>query len=935
MMRMFNIFLMLIFLLLVVTYGDKTEYIIEVNADKQGVQISPILYGLFFEDINYAADGGIYANLIQNGSFEFYNKFTDNKFYAWEKLFSKDSQGTVSIESSDPLNKNNLNYLHIHVDNPGVDGLGVENKGFDGMFFIQDDEYYFSMFSRAKNFKGTVRILLVNENEEVLDSRDLQISSENWEKYEVTLVPSKTTEKGMLVIKVMGPGDLYIDMVSLFPRNAWKGILRNDLVKFLKDFKPGFLRFPGGCIVEGDSIGNMYRWKNTIGKPEERKLTYNLWYSQRYPYYHQSFGLGFFEYFLLSEYLGAEPVPVLNAGMTCQARGATYIPLSKLNEFVQDALDLVEFANGSPQTVWGSKRREMGHPEPFNLKMISIGNEQWGAPYFERYPYFHLALKNKFSDLKLIGCVGPAPDDENYLNAMDWLRRLSPSERPDIIDEHIYKSPAWFYQNIHRYDNYDRNMPKVFIGELAAHDYSRLNSLRSALAEASYLTAIEENSDIVKMVSYAPLFGKFGYTQWQPNFIWFTNSLAYGSVNYYVWRLFSQNLGDYTVYSHLFKRDGEIFDFSGYIGLGSLGNTFFKDFSLLDSKGGIIYKDLFTNLNNWKILSGKFSVNKGILNSSNVEEPSLIYLKTKSLKGKYSINFKVMFKNFNDKFIIYNFLKDSKNYVAWYIDSNYAYAKLTYDGVDYQLTPFYRTNLRSNEWYNVKMVVEGNRMKLYIKNSDFLSKDEPDFVIEVNPKLGPIYLTTSIDKETSDLIIKVVNPSSEEVNCLIKLEGLKYIHPKALVSWINGSPRDENNIANPQKLIPNSKLINVSKEFNYRFIPYSVTIIRIRTKPTDFPKPTVFSIRSSKNYLKVGDTLRLIVEAGLMSDGTNIDMSSALVYFEVDQKDTAEFIYDPVTGLYDILLLKKAPKDNRLKIWGKVSINGFEIVSNILELIVE
>ncbi|HPU42974.1 MAG TPA: alpha-L-arabinofuranosidase C-terminal domain-containing protein [Dictyoglomaceae bacterium] len=930
-----SIFLILIMLLLTVAYGDNTNYIINVNANKKGVDISPILYGLFFEDINYAADGGLYANLIQNGSFEFTNKFTNNKFYAWEKVFSKDSLGVVSIESDKPLNANNVDYLHIRVDNPGSNGVWVENKGFDGIFLIQDDEYQFSMFSRSKNLKGNVKILLTDDNDQVLASKDLQINSEDWEKYELTLVPSKTIERAKLVVKVTEPGDLYVDMVSLFPKNSWNGILRNDLVKLLKDFKPGFLRFPGGCIVEGDSINNMYRWKNTIGDLSERKLNYNLWYSQQYPYYHQSFGLGFFEYFLLSEYLKAEPVPILNAGMTCQARGATYIPLSKLNEFFQDALDLVEFANGTPETVWGSKRKEMGHPEPFNLKMLGIGNEQWGSLYFERYPYFHTALKNSYPNINLIGCVGPSPDDENYLNAMSWLNGLEPSDRPDIIDEHMYKSPGWFSLNIHRYDSYERTLPQIFIGELAAHDYSRLNSLRAALAEASYLTAIEENSDQVKMVSYAPLFGKFGYTQWQPNFIWFTNSLAYGSANYQVWKMFSQNLGDYTVYSHLSKKNGEIFDISGYVGLGSLGTASFKDFKLLDANGKIAYEDSFANLNNWKVLDGKFSTNKGVLNTPNSVQPSLIYLKTKSLKGKYALNFKVMVKDLNTKFITYTFLKDSKNYVAWYIDSGYAYAKLVYDGVEYQLTPLYEISLKPGEWYNVQIEIEGNQMKLYVKNKEISLKDKPNFVVQVDPKLGPIYLTTSMDKETSDLIIKVVNPSSEEVSSLIKLEGINYIHPKALVSYISGNPRDENNMANPTKVTPKSSLIDVSKEFSYKFSPYSVTVIRIRTKPEDFPKPVSFSVKTMKDYLKIGDTLRLVIDKSLMSDGTPIDMSTALVSFETDQKDVVSFLYDPATGLYDLLALKKIPKDGKLKVWGNININGYNISSNVLEIKVQ
>ena len=518
---------------------------IVVQADKPGADINPAMWGVFFEDINFGADGGLYAELVKNRSFEF-----PDPLMGWSKISPSLARGRLSIHDENPFNAANPHYLRI--ESEGLAPFGVSNEGFRGMGVRQGEAYNFSARIRRTDGTATLRIELYGADGTLLDSARLQEFSSNWKACYTVLHPKDTDAKAKLYVLVDGKGAFELDMVSLFPQKTWKnrpGGLRADMVQALADLKPGFMRFPGGCIVEGTQLSGRYQWKKTIGPVEERPLLINRWnyefLHRPAPDYFQSFGLGFFEFFQLCEDIGAQPLPIVNCGMACQFNSAELCPMDALDLYIQDALDLVEFANGSVTTEWGAKRAALGHPEPFNLKMMGVGNEQWGPQYIERYEKFSRALKRKYPGIALIAAAGPDPGDERFKFLWSKLRALN----ADMVDEHCYSQPAWFLANTHRYDAYDRNGPKVFMGEYAAQSVATLstknrNNLETAIAEAAYLTGLERNADVVRMASYAPLFAHVDAWQWTPDLIWVNNLAVLPTANYYVQQLFSRNRGD-------------------------------------------------------------------------------------------------------------------------------------------------------------------------------------------------------------------------------------------------------------------------------------------------------------------------------------------------------------------------------------------------------
>jgi alpha-L-arabinofuranosidase len=518
---------------------------IRIQADKPGANINPAMWGIFFEDINFGADGGLYAELVKNGSFNF-----PDPLMGWFKISPSLAKGEWSIHNQDPFNETNPPYLRLRSESSAP--FGVCNEGFRGMGLRAGEAYDFSAQIRGMEGSPKVSVELVGSDGTTLDSAPLEGISSSWKLIKVTLRPNDTDPKARLTLILEGKGTVEIDMVSLFPQKTWKnrpGGLRADMVQLLADLKPGFLRFPGGCIVEGSDLSKRYQWKNTLGPIESRKLVINRWnYEFKHrptPDYFQSFGLGFFEYFQLCEDLGAEPLPILNCGMACQFNSGELCPMDQLDTYIQDALDLIEFANGPATSTWGAKRAAMGHAEPFHMKMLGIGNEQWGPQYIERLTRFSKVLKGKYPDIALIASAGPLPDDERFHFLWPKFRELM----SDIVDEHCYANPTWFFANAHRYDNYDRNGPKVFFGEYAAQSVAMVstknrNNLECALAEAAFMTGLERNAAVVRMASYAPLFANTEAWQWTPNLIWVNSLGLYATPNYYVQQLFSRNRGD-------------------------------------------------------------------------------------------------------------------------------------------------------------------------------------------------------------------------------------------------------------------------------------------------------------------------------------------------------------------------------------------------------
>ena len=515
-----------------------------IQAGKPGAEIQPTMYGLFFEDINYAADGGLYAELVKNRSFEF-----PQHFMGWKTF------GKVSLKDDGPFERN-PHYVRLAYAGHPHKQTGLDNEGFFGIGIKKGAEYRFSVWARVAEGEtpAKIRVELADTKsmgeQQAFATADVTVDSREWKKYQVILKPEVTNPKAILRIFLASRQTVDLEHISLFPVDTWQGHengLRKDLVQALADIKPGVFRFPGGCIVEGTDIASRYDWKKSVGMVENRPLNENRWqytFPHRFfPDYYQSYGLGFYEFFQLSEEIGAEPLPVLSCGLACQFQNPNmdaHVPLCDLDSYIQDALDLIEFANGAVDTPWGKVRADMGHPAPFNLKFIGIGNEQWGKEYPEHLVPFVKAIRKKYPDIKIVGSSGPDSEGEQF----DYLWPEMKSLKADLVDEHFYRPEAWFLSQGARYDNYDRKGPKVFAGEYACHGKGKKwNHFHASLLEAAFMTGLERNADIVHMATYAPLFAHVEGWQWRPDMIWFDNLNSVCTVSYYVQQLFATHKG--------------------------------------------------------------------------------------------------------------------------------------------------------------------------------------------------------------------------------------------------------------------------------------------------------------------------------------------------------------------------------------------------------
>ena len=517
---------------------------------KPGATIQPTMYGIFFEDINFGADGGLYAEMVENRSFEF-----PDRLMGWNTF------GDVTVSDVKPAFDRNPHYVTLANAGHREKRTGLENRGFFGMGLKKGMHYDFTVYARLHTLQGKeakFRIELVDEEDRPISKATVTVTSNKWQKHTATLTSDKTVEKGLLRIFLEGSESVDIDHVSLFPADSWQG-MRADLVKDLADLHPGIFRFPGGCIVEGTDLATRYQWKNTVGPAENRPLNENRWnYTfphRMYPNYYQTLGLGFYEFFLLSEKIGAEPLPVLSCGLACQYQNDdndknAHVCTADLQPYIDDALDLIEFANGPVTSKWGRLRADMGHPAPFNLKQIGIGNEQWGPLYPERLALFVKQIRAKYPHIKICGSSGPSASGKEFDYGWEQMRRLG----VDLVDEHYYMTPDWFLKNAGRYDNYNRTGPKVFAGEYAAHVHGlykqptvAMNNFEAALSEAAFMTGLERNADVVYQATYAPLFAHVEGWQWRPDLIWFNNLESVRSVNWYVQMLYATNRGTHVL----------------------------------------------------------------------------------------------------------------------------------------------------------------------------------------------------------------------------------------------------------------------------------------------------------------------------------------------------------------------------------------------------
>ena len=518
--------------------AQKKSVSLNVNLAKPVAEADSRMYGVFFEDINFGADGGLYAELVKNRSFDFPQHLT-----GWTAV------GGVEIRNDQPCFSRNPCYARISYSGQ-LTGSGLDNEGFRGIGLKNGATYDFSLYARTpQGHKATLDVELVGADGQQLVKKQIRVNSKDWKKYTLTLTAPRTEEKARLRVVMREKGTADVDHISLFPTDTWKGRkggLRRDLVEALRDLHPGVMRFPGGCVVEGNSLATRYQWKNTLGSVENRPLNENRWnYTFKYrafPDYYQSYGLGFYEFFQLCEDIGARPLPILSVGLSCQYESHEQVPVDSLQPYIDDALDLIEFANGAATTKWGKVRAEMGHPEPFGLEFIGIGNEQWGKEYVERLEPFVKAIRKRYPDIKIVGSAGPNADGDKFSYLWPEMTRL----KADLVDEHYYMTPDWFLQNATRYDNYDRKGPKVFAGEYAAHDHpnGKANNFCAALAEAAFMTGLDRNADVVQLATYAPLFAHVDAWQWNPDLIWYDNLRTLRTPNYYVQQLYALNAGD-------------------------------------------------------------------------------------------------------------------------------------------------------------------------------------------------------------------------------------------------------------------------------------------------------------------------------------------------------------------------------------------------------
>lgn len=511
--------------------------------------ISDTMYGVFFEDINFAADGGLYAELIRNRSFEF-----PDALHGWEP------DGDFEVrkgEANDVPFPKNPHYVRLTGTRHRDQWTALDNTGFRGLAFERGKRYNASFYARTANntARQNIVVSLVDESGTVVAKQNVNVNSPAWKEYKATLTPSASADRGKFRLLYDGhSGSVDVEQISLFPADTFNGHangLRKDLAQTIADLKPGIFRFPGGCIVEGTTLEQRYNWKDSVGPVGNRPLNGNRWNNtfvdHLTPDYFQSYGLGFYEFFVFCEEIGAEPLPVVNVGLACQYQNderdlSAQVALDKLEPYIQDALDLIEFANGGTDTAWGKLRAEMGHTAPFNMKYIGIGNEQWGKLYTDRLPLFLEKIRAKYPEIQVVGSSGPSPDGNHFTYLWPKMKEF----KVDLVDEHYYKDPNWFLNNVNRYDNYDRSGPKVFAGEYASHD-NPTNSLYAALSEAAFMTGLEKNADVVRMTSYAPLLANYRAWQWAHDLIWFNNKQVVRTPSYYVQYLYSNNKGTHTL----------------------------------------------------------------------------------------------------------------------------------------------------------------------------------------------------------------------------------------------------------------------------------------------------------------------------------------------------------------------------------------------------
>lgn len=786
-----------------------------VHTSERGAELGD-LFGIFFEDLNHAADGGLYAELVQNRSFEF--DAIDHPDYhalmAWEKVERGGGKAEISIEEKNPLNARNPHYAAIEIISEGS-GVGIMNHGFNSGIPVKEGEnYLFSVYARRDASLDEPLILTIEGIDgHVHGEATIAVNATEWMKYDAVITASATDTSCRLVLVTKGQGKLYLDMVSLFPEKTFLGRpggLRRDIAERLAELKPKFMRFPGGCLVHDGSLNpddrnSMYRWKNTIGAIEQRPARRNNWS------YNQTLGLGYYEYFQLCEDIGAKPIPILPGGY--DPHHNRIVPIEELSPWIQDALDLIEFANGDSSTPWGAIRTELGHPEPFGLEYVGIGNEEVGEPFFERYPYFHRAIKEQYPAIKVINSAGPFAAGTEYERGWNSAKE----HQSNLVDEHYYSSPEWFLANYHRYDNFKAEDPKVFLGEYASWG----NTYYNALTEAAFMTGLEKNAHAVGLACYAPLLCNVDYVNWKPDLIWFNNHKVYGTPNYYVQKLFMHHQGD-----QLLRMEANGLEQQEVAAIKPINGAF----ALETDRCSFRYWDMLLVNNDTgeeKVLNG------GLLGSlSDTYEDRQNGTSIRALElgetdwENYTLTLKAQRISGPKGFKLKFGQRDQSNLLIWEFGGWQNQDSLIASNVDGRGSVLTQSifNVENDREYTLKLEVSGRQIRAWINGELFHDTEDKLPVIE------PLYYSASCDRTTGDTIVKVVNVQDSSVTAEVVLADLNETSLRVEVHEMSGhSLEEENTFEAPDRVSPKQKEFTINgSRFEYEFPKHSITVFRAK-----------------------------------------------------------------------------------------------------------
>lgn len=802
--------------------------VIDIAAEQAGVKVSPTLWGVFYEEINHSGDGGIYAELLQNRAFEEmqvaagatmegdvmvtpkgfkHGKWYKSELHAWSPVADGGAKVSIALDDANPLNGQTPHSLRLEVSRIGA-RAGVANEGYWGMSVKAGASYDLSFYARAAGAQTITARLESADGKSVYAESEVPGVAGDWRRYACKVSATGTDPKARLTLCVSIPGTVWFDVVSLFPKTFKDrpNGMRQDLVEKLLDLKPAFFRFPGGCVVEGVTLENRIQWKRTIGDIASRPGRWNLWG------YHNTEGMGFHEYLQLCEDLGSEPMYVVNAGLSCAYRHEEAVTRSEdLQPFIQDTLDALEYANGPATSKWGALRAKNGHPEPFNIKYVEIGNENFGPKYFQNYRPFHEAIKAKYPDIITIADC-PIPD--------------APVE---IIDEHYYVDPHWFFANERKYDTYDRKGPKIYVGEYAVNKNVGSGNLLGALSEAAFMIGMERNSDIVTMASYAPLLENVNNRAWPVNLIRFDSSRSVGRSSYHVQTMFSAHRPDVTLKTTVSEPDQPAPNPGGSIGLGTWNTQAeYRDLKVEQNGRTLYQSDFAKGTEGWELLGGEWTARDGALRQTGGGNNLLAIAQGRSWTD-YTLTLKARKLGGEGGGLILFDVRDAENMAHWNIggwNNTRSSVEIKEGGANKEIAKGPHLPIENNRWYDIKIEVKGDRVKCFLDGKPVQSATLPP------PAHKPgIFALGGRDDKAGQIIIKAVNPGSAPLDTTIRIGGAVKLKSQARVITLAGDqPTNENTLDEPDQVIPvESTFDGVAPEFKYILKPYSLTIFRIDT----------------------------------------------------------------------------------------------------------